>query len=112
MILALPVYFFGFVLRILAAIGGTIKFIIPVWLNDGLAWIMSGAGILNAFLPMYPHPEMSGLAAEMGIMTIFGWALVMLAALIGISILWWCISLLVGVLPWNTFMPKFPSQKK
>lgn len=108
MITSLPIFIFGTMFRIIGFIGAGLKILMPLWLNDGISWIMNGAGIINAFLPMYPHAEMTGLAHELGIMTIFGWALIMAAYAVEIVIIWWAVSFFVAILPWSTHSTKAP----
>jgi|SRR5579862_66967 len=94
-ILSIPIY-------LLSLFSGLLNSVLPQWLTTEIQTIMGGSGILNTVFPMYPHAGMAGLAGQIGIMTIFGWAVTMMGYLIVLSLGYKLIKMLFGLLPWNT----------
>ena len=73
-------------LDLLVFVAKLLPFAFPLWLSQGIANIMGGTGILNTFLPMFPHVGMNGLVGSLGLMTIFGWLVVLMGYLIILSL--------------------------
>ena len=78
-VISLPLYLLGYVAKL-------ISFAFPLWLSQGIANIMGGTGILNTFLPMFPHAGMAGLVGSIGLMTMFGLVVVLMGYLIILSL--------------------------
>lgn len=102
MIFTLVLWILSIPLALLTYAGQLINFIIPTWLNETITNIIGGSGVLNTVFPMYPHPGMAGLAGQVGIMTLFGWLVLLMGYLIILSLAYKLIKIFIGVLPWHT----------
>lgn len=102
MLASLGLYIAALPATILGKLGGAFLFVIPSWLNDGINTIFHGSGWLDTIFPIFPHPEMTGLVATIGIMTMFGWLLVLIGYAVLVLLVYWAIRFLVSVLPWST----------
>lgn len=102
MIFTLP-YFIGssFISAYLAVVGafGTVT---PSWFSTGIASLFDASGIMNQFIPVWPHPEMAGIVATIGLSTIVGFIGTLMVVCTFIGIFAFGIYLLLKVLPWNT----------
>ena len=78
-IVSIPLYIFQF-------LGSIINFVLPTWLTSTLTNVMNGTGFLNSILPIYPHQGMAGLAGQIGMFTIFGWAVLVMGYIILLSL--------------------------
>lgn len=102
MIFTLILYILSMPILLLTYVGGLINFILPTWITSTLTSVMGGSGILNTVVPMYPHPAMAGLVATIGLMTIFGWTVILMGYLIVLSLAYKLIKIIIGILPWHT----------
>lgn len=94
-IISIPIY-------LLSLFAGLINSLMPLWITDTIQNTIGGSAWLNSIFPMYPHPTMTGLAATLGIMTIFGWMVTLMGYLLVLSLGYKLIKMLFGLLPWNT----------
>lgn len=112
MLADLPILIIVALLSFFSFLGGLAKIAIPPWLNQGISDIFAGStGWLNSILPMYPHPGMSGLAGQIGIMTIFGFVLFLAGVMVIVMIAYWLFKLILSLFPWSTHAVKSPGNK-
>ena len=89
-ILSLPLY-------LLQYMSGILNLVLPQWLTDTITRIMGGTGVLNTVFPMYPHPTMGGLVAQVGVMTIFGWTVTLMGYIVILSLAYKLIKILLNL---------------
>jgi hypothetical protein len=102
MILNIVIFILSIPIYLLSLLGGLLNVLTPPWFTDTIANTMGGSSWLNSLFPMYPHPAMTGLAAVLGIMPIFGWMVTLMGYLIVLTLGYKLIKMLFGLLPWNT----------
>ena len=96
------IYFITLFVNFLALIFSAFNVLVPNWIQSGISGILSGSTRLNALLPMYAHPSMSGIAGQTGLMPMFGFLLVMLGAVILIRLGFVFVNFILRLIPWNT----------
>lgn len=74
----------------------------PDWINTALQSTFNSFGLMNNFLPMYAHPEMTGLVHSIGILTILGFLMITFVGLAIIAVGFGLFYLLIQIAPWNT----------
>jgi hypothetical protein len=102
MLINLVLQILGFPLILLSWVGGVINLVLPSWLTTTIQSVMGGSGPLNTLLPMYPHVGMAGLAGQLGIMTLFGWLVILMGYLIQLTLAYKLVKVFIGILPWHT----------
>lgn len=74
----------------------------PTWFQEGVNSIFAGSTAANNFLPIYAHPEMTGIVHDFGIMNIIGFLVIVSAIAIAVGLIILGFTKLIQVLPWNT----------
>lgn len=82
---------------------GSFTNLLPSWLIN--AWtqtISNGNGNMAIFLPLQPHPEMHGIVASVGLLTIIGFIGTVMAIALVIGIVGIIVYFVLKIIPWNT----------
>jgi len=74
----------------------------PSWYSVGMNYVFSASKTVDLFLPMYPHPELSGPVAVFGLVNVLGF--IATAVVVGVVaiLFYFMVKLILRVLPWNT----------